>query len=74
MAIVGPSGCGKSTLMRCLYRFAQPKTGQILIDGQDIELTRLQSLRQHMAVVPQVAFLLPPRVSVHRLVDCIPVR
>ena len=54
VAIVGPSGCGKSTLVRCLYRFLKPKTGQILVDGQDIDYVKLDSLREHVAIVPQV--------------------
>jgi ABC transporter ATM len=53
VAIVGPSGCGKSTLVRCLYRFLKPKTGQILVDGQDIDYVKLDSLREHVAIVPQ---------------------
>eukprot|EP00668_Euglena_longa_P014919 GGOE01018956.1.p1 GENE.GGOE01018956.1~~GGOE01018956.1.p1 ORF type:complete len:776 (+),score=186.88 GGOE01018956.1:187-2328(+) len=53
VAIVGPSGCGKSTIVRSLFRFLKPRAGQILIDGQDIELVKLASLRRHISVVPQ---------------------
>ena len=39
-AIVGGSGCGKSTVIRMLYRFYDPDSGQININGQDIKQVR----------------------------------
>jgi ATP-binding cassette subfamily B (MDR/TAP) protein 7 len=53
VAIVGPSGCGKSTVFRLLYRFYDPSSGQIFVDGQDIHDIQLQSLRESVGVVPQ---------------------
>ncbi|KAJ7074357.1 P-loop containing nucleoside triphosphate hydrolase protein [Mycena amicta] len=53
VAIVGPSGCGKSTVLRLLYRFYEPDTGTIYIDGQDIREVQLDSLRRAIGVVPQ---------------------
>lgn len=53
VAIVGSSGAGKSTIARLLYRFYQPQQGRILLDGQDISHTTLDSLRQAIAIVPQ---------------------
>lgn len=52
-AIVGVSGGGKSTLSRLLYRFFDPQSGRILIDGQDIRLVSQQSLRRAIGIVPQ---------------------
>ncbi|CEH15661.1 atp-binding cassette transporter [Ceraceosorus bombacis] len=52
-AIVGPSGCGKSTVFRLLFRFYEPQSGRILIDGQDIRKVSLESLRKAVGVVPQ---------------------
>jgi len=52
-AIVGPSGAGKSTIARLLYRFYDPQSGQILIDGQDIADVNQRSLRAAIGIVPQ---------------------
>ena len=52
-ALVGPSGCGKSTIFRLLFRFYEPQSGRIYIDGQDISQVSLESLRRAIGVVPQ---------------------
>lgn len=53
VAVVGPSGAGKSTLARLLFRFYDVDQGRILVDGIDLRDCQLDSLRQHIAVVPQ---------------------
>ncbi len=53
VAIVGPSGAGKSTLSRLLFRFYEPQSGRITIDGQDIAAVRQDSLRAAIGMVPQ---------------------
>ena len=53
VAIVGPSGCGKSTILRLLFRFYDPQSGKIFIDGQEIKGVTLESLRSAIGVVPQ---------------------
>jgi len=53
IAIVGPSGAGKSTLSRLLFRFYEPQSGRITIDGQDISAIRQDSLRAAIGMVPQ---------------------
>jgi len=52
-AIVGPSGAGKSTIARLLYRFYDPTSGRILIDGEDIADVTQKSLRASIGIVPQ---------------------
>jgi len=52
-AVVGPSGAGKSTLSRLLYRFYEPGSGAITIDGQDVTAVTQASLRQAVGIVPQ---------------------
>ena len=53
VAFVGPSGSGKSTLVNLLPRFFNPSTGQILLDGIDIQTIELKDLRRQMAFVSQ---------------------
>lgn len=53
VAIVGPSGCGKSTVFRLLFRFYDPDSGRITVDGQDLRDVQLETLRQQIGVVPQ---------------------
>ncbi|ELU13186.1 hypothetical protein CAPTEDRAFT_149358 [Capitella teleta] len=57
VALVGGSGSGKSTIVRMLYRFFDPKSGQILINGQDISKVDIDSLRKVIGVVPQDSVL-----------------
>ncbi len=53
VAVVGPSGAGKTTLINLIPRFFDPQEGKIMIDGIDIRNIRKQSLREHIAIVPQ---------------------
>ena len=56
-AVVGPSGAGKSTLLGLVCRLADPTSGAVLIDGQDLRRFDLASWRRRIAVVPQDVFL-----------------
>ncbi len=53
VAIVGPSGSGKSTLAKLLFRFFDPISGNISIDGQNIKHYQQLSLRSSIGIVPQ---------------------
>jgi len=53
VAVVGPSGAGKSTLARLLFRFYDPDSGSIEIDGQAIQQADVDSVRAQIGVVPQ---------------------
>ena len=55
IAVIGPSGTGKSTLLRCINMLAEPTSGQILVDGQDITARgcNLNEVRKKMGMVFQ---------------------
>ncbi len=57
IGIVGPSGSGKSTLLHLILRFHDPGQGKILLDGRDLRSLSQQSLRSHIGIVTQEAFL-----------------
>jgi subfamily B ATP-binding cassette protein MsbA len=57
VALVGPSGGGKSTLMDLIPRFMEPQTGQIFIDGKNIQSVKVDSLRSLMGIVNQESIL-----------------
>ena len=57
IALVGPTGAGKSTLVNLLPAFYEATAGRITIDGQDLSRVTLDSLRAHISVVSQEAFL-----------------
>ncbi len=58
VALVGPSGVGKTTVTMLLMRFYDPTEGRILLDGHDLRKIRLRSLRQHIGLVLQDAFMI----------------
>ena len=57
IALVGPSGGGKSTLMDLIPRFIEPQTGEIMIDGKNINSVTANSLRSLMGIVNQESIL-----------------
>jgi len=57
LGIVGPPGCGKSTLLSLIPRLYDIQEGRILLDGHDIRDLKLQTLRSHIAFIPQEPFL-----------------
>lgn len=52
-ALVGESGGGKSTIMRMIFRYYNPTSGRILVDGHDVQDITIDSLRKFIGVVPQ---------------------
>jgi ATP-binding cassette subfamily B protein len=57
VVITGSSGAGKSSILKILLRFYEQSSGSILINGQDIAKVNAKSLREAMAIVPQIPVL-----------------
>ncbi len=57
VAIVGPTGAGKSTIVNLLSRFYNPESGQVLVDGHDLQDVTIRSLRTQMGVMMQDSFI-----------------
>lgn len=57
VALVGPSGAGKSTFVNLIPRFYEPQSGEIRLNGRNINEYTLLSLRESVALVSQETFL-----------------
>ena len=57
IGIVGKIGSGKTTLVNVLLMMYNVEPGTLFIDGQDIMTLDIDSLRDHIAYVPQDNFL-----------------
>jgi ATP-binding cassette subfamily B protein len=57
IALLGSTGSGKTTLVNLIPRFYDVTSGSITIDGVDIRDVTLASLRRHIGIVQQDAFL-----------------
>ncbi|MCW2100762.1 MULTISPECIES: lipid A export permease/ATP-binding protein MsbA [Pseudomonas] len=63
VALVGRSGSGKSTLANLIPRFYHHTSGEILLDGVEVEDYRLLNLRRHIAQVTQNVTLFSDTVA-----------
>jgi len=63
VAIVGPTGSGKSTLISLLARLYDPPPGTVFLDGVDVRLIPLATLRGAIGFVPQEPFLFSDTIA-----------
>ena len=56
-AIVGPTGSGKTTITNLINKFYELDNGNILIDGKDIDLYSLETVRSNIGIILQDVFL-----------------
>jgi len=62
IGIVGRSGSGKSTLAKLIQRLYVPERGRVLVDGMDLALAEVSSLRRQIGVVLQENVLFNRRI------------
>ena len=75
VVVIGPSGSGKSTFLRCLNLLEKPNSGEIFVDGEQINAHRVDvnKVRQKMGMVFQ-HFNLFPHLTVMQNITLAPVR
>lgn len=54
VCIVGPTGCGKTTFLNTITKLYAPTSGEILVDGQPVDLKRnnISYIFQEMSTMP----------------------
>lgn len=57
LALVGDSGGGKSSIINLIVRFYDPESGEIDIDGKNIDLFSLEALRNSISIVTQRVYI-----------------
>ncbi len=61
IGIFGANGSGKSTLMRLIPMLLSPQSGSILLDGREIDQSRLEAFRDLFGAIYQDT-VIPPRL------------
>ncbi len=75
VALIGPNGSGKSTMIGLAARLVNADKGRVLIDGQDIRKTNLQSVHRAVGIVSPDLPLLAGSLEMnlrYRSPDCPP--
>jgi polar amino acid transport system ATP-binding protein len=69
ICIIGPSGSGKSTLLRCVNALVPIDSGSILVEGQEVNDSRLDklALRRKVGMVFQQYNLFPHRTALDNI-------
>ncbi|MDQ3006259.1 MAG: ATP-binding cassette domain-containing protein, partial [Chloroflexota bacterium] len=53
LGLLGRTGSGKSTLARLIFRLYDPTSGKISVNGADLRVAQLETLRRSVAIVTQ---------------------
>lgn len=67
-SIIGPNGCGKTTLINTMSRGKKPKTGEVLLQGEDIFKMRNKDVAKKLATLNQSNITMSD-VTVRKLVQ-----
>jgi subfamily B ATP-binding cassette protein MsbA len=65
VALVGPSGGGKTTLANLMLRFADPTSGRVTMDGNDLRELTVASVRGNIGLVTQETILFDDTVRLN---------
>lgn len=55
ISLLGPNGVGKSTLLNCIIGLLKPQNGEVLLDGEGIQILSRKAIAHDIAYVPQTA-------------------
>ena len=70
VAVVGPTGAGKTTIINLLMRFYEPDSGEIRLDGRNIQDISRESLRRAFGMVLQETWLFAGSIRDNLLYGC----
>jgi len=65
LTVLGPSGAGKSSLLRCLNRLNPADSGEVFLNGTEVQSLDILELRRRMGMVFQTPALIPDTVAVN---------
>ena len=70
VCVIGPSGSGKRTFLRCLNLLEEPTSGEIYLDGEQInaEKTDINKVRQKLGMVFQNFNLFPHKTVMENII------
>ncbi|WP_059053168.1 ABC transporter ATP-binding protein [Paenibacillus senegalimassiliensis] len=51
--LIGSNGCGKSTLLRTMARLQAPRSGTVLLSGEEIAKLPTKEIAKRMSILPQ---------------------
>ena len=57
LGVMGHTGAGKSTILKLILRYYEPDSGEVLVNGRNIQDITLDSVRNQMGFVSQDPFL-----------------